>query len=159
MCILSAVTRIGLAVCSVWDENALFEVMHMWYDSLCLCAVFPLPPLASPASAVYLSRALWESSAWGILSAVQLPLIILMLYIPEGWWESTQGHSAFCRPGEHSADRERVKCWVVKEAWWDEGEWMNCIEPTRLCLLCLYTEGGEFTKGLRKILRSLDLQK
>lgn len=76
--------------CSVWDESALFEVMHMQCDSPCLWAVF-----LCPANAVYSSRALWKSSAWGVLcTAVQLALIFIMSDTRGGWRESTQGHFA-----------------------------------------------------------------
>lgn len=86
--------------CLVWAENALFEVMHMWCDSLQYIFVQCSPaPLASPASAVYLSWALWESSAWGILSsAVQLSLIIVMLDIRRATGVNLRP-LCFCRTG------------------------------------------------------------
>lgn len=119
MCILSAVTRLG---CLFWVVNALFEVMHMWCDSLYLCAALftwaeHCGKAPHGASSAQLSSVLWLSSYWK----------------PGGRRVSTRGKR---RPllQEQSADGELhagrtllpnfklnaqqlVKCWVVKDAW------------------------------------------
>lgn len=150
MCILSVVvTRPG---CLVWDENTVFEVMHMWCDSLYLCAVFSCPSRFSRKCCLLqqsivgklcmgcplLSRSsfFWLSSRW----------------IPGGWRESTRGHLAFvgawrtecwwrvaCWEDATTSFKSKqwVKCWVMKGVWWHQGEWINNVNPA--WVYCLYT--------------------